>query len=79
MSRPAHLAACCAGLGWEVGHVVNAAGLHADVVGDWFGFCDDYVVLPFKGLYWYWNWAVGRLRITSTRCRTRRTRSSASI
>lgn len=50
------------GLGWQVGHVVNAAGLHADVVGSWFGFCDDYVVLPFKGLYWYGNWPVGRLR-----------------
>jgi (S)-2-hydroxyglutarate dehydrogenase len=47
---------------WDVGHVVNAAGLHADVVGSWFGFCDDYVVLPFKGLYWYGNWPVGRLR-----------------
>ena len=37
----------------EAGHIVNAAGLHADVVGSWFGFCDDYVTLPFKGLYWY--------------------------
>jgi len=35
------------------GHIINAAGLHADVVGQWFGFCDDYVMLPFKGLYWY--------------------------
>ena len=47
---------------WEVGHVVNSAGLYADVVGSWFGFCDDYVVLPFKGLYWYGNWPAGRLR-----------------
>ena len=47
---------------WSVGHVVNAAGLYADVVGRWFGFCDDYVVLPFKGLYWYGNWPEGRLR-----------------
>lgn len=47
---------------WDVGHVVNAAGLHADVVGSWFGFCDDYVVLPFKGLYWYGDWPAGRLR-----------------
>jgi L-2-hydroxyglutarate oxidase LhgO len=37
----------------SAGHIVNAAGLHADVVGGWFGFCDDYVMLPFKGLYWY--------------------------
>ena len=47
---------------WSVGHVVNAAGLYADVVGRWFGFCDDYVVLPFKGLYWYGNWPSGHLR-----------------
>ncbi len=38
---------------WDVGHIVNCAGLQADVVARWFGFCDDYVVLPFKGLYWY--------------------------
>jgi (S)-2-hydroxyglutarate dehydrogenase len=47
---------------WDVGHVVNSAGLYADVVGSWFGFCDDYVVLPFKGLYWLGNWPEGRLR-----------------
>lgn len=47
---------------WDVGHVVNSAGLHADVVASWYGFCDDYVVLPFKGLYWYGNWAPGRLQ-----------------
>ncbi len=47
---------------WDVGHVVNSAGLHADVVAGWFGFCDDYVVLPFKGLYWYGTWPHGRLR-----------------
>jgi (S)-2-hydroxyglutarate dehydrogenase len=51
-----------AGQRWSVGHVVNSAGLHADVVGGWFGFCDDYVVLPFKGLYWYGSWPPGRLR-----------------
>jgi (S)-2-hydroxyglutarate dehydrogenase len=38
---------------WSVGHVVNAAGLQADRVARWFGMCDDYAVLPFKGLYWY--------------------------
>jgi L-2-hydroxyglutarate oxidase len=47
---------------WRVGHTVNCAGLYADAVASWFGFCDDYVVLPFKGLYWYGNWAPGRLR-----------------
>jgi L-2-hydroxyglutarate oxidase LhgO len=47
---------------WQVGHVVNAAGLQADRVARWFGFSDDYVMLPFKGLYWYGEWAPGRLR-----------------
>lgn len=46
----------------RVGHVVNAAGLYADRVAGWFGMCDDYVMLPFKGLYWYANWSPGRLR-----------------
>ena len=46
----------------QVGHIVNAAGLHADRVARWFGMCDDYVVLPFKGLYWYGGWPPGRLR-----------------
>jgi L-2-hydroxyglutarate oxidase LhgO len=47
---------------WSVGHVVNAAGLQADRVARWFGMCDDYVVLPFKGLYWYGGWPAGRLQ-----------------
>lgn len=51
-----------AGQRWDVGHVVNCAGLYADVVGGWFGFCDDYIVLPFKGLYWYGDWPSGRLQ-----------------
>jgi L-2-hydroxyglutarate oxidase LhgO len=50
------------GEAWDVGHVVNCAGLYADVVASWFGVCDDYVVLPFKGLYWYGSWPTGRLR-----------------
>ena len=37
----------------DAGHVVNAAGLYADKVAQWYGFCDDYVMMPFKGLYWY--------------------------
>ena len=37
----------------KAGHVVNAAGLYADRVAAWYGFCDDYVMMPFKGLYWY--------------------------
>jgi L-2-hydroxyglutarate oxidase LhgO len=24
--------------------------------------CEDYVMLPFKGLYWYGSWEPGRLR-----------------
>ena len=47
---------------WEVGHVINAAGLYADRVAGWFGFCEDYVVLPFKGLYWYSDWPSGTLK-----------------
>lgn len=46
----------------HAGHVVNAAGLQADRVARWFGMCDDYVVLPFKGLYWYGDWEPGRLQ-----------------
>lgn len=38
---------------WIAGHVVNCAGLYADVVARLFGFCDDYVMLPFTGLYAY--------------------------
>jgi L-2-hydroxyglutarate oxidase LhgO len=47
---------------WHVGHVVNTAGLQADRVGRWFGMCDDYAMLPFKGLYWYGSWEPGRLQ-----------------
>ena len=39
----------------DTGHVVNAAGLYADKVAAWFGQADDYVLVPFKGLYWYGN------------------------
>lgn len=45
-----------------VGHVINTAGLYADKVAKQFGFCDDYAMLPFKGLYWYGNWAPGKLQ-----------------
>lgn len=44
------------------GHVINAAGLHADTVAHWFGFGRDYRMLPFKGLYWYGSWEPGRLQ-----------------
>jgi L-2-hydroxyglutarate oxidase LhgO len=47
---------------FNVGHVVNAAGLYADRIAKPFGFCDDYAMLPFKGLYWYGNWAPNTLQ-----------------
>ena len=62
-ARPGHLTT--PGTAWSVGHVVNAAGLHADRVARWFGMCDDYVVLPFRGVYWYGDrsrWAPGLRR-----------------
>lgn len=37
----------------SAGFVVNAAGLYADKIASMYGMCDDYVMLPFKGLYWY--------------------------
>ena len=60
-----------AGRGWVMsamhgriatGHVINAAGLYADEVARWFGFGEDYRMLPFKGLYWYGSWEPGRLQ-----------------
>lgn len=60
-----------AGPGWvmssthgriSTGHVINAAGLHADTVAHWFNVGMDYRMLPFKGLYWYGSWAPGRLK-----------------
>lgn len=59
-----------AGPGWVrtpqgsigVGHIINAAGLYADRVAQWFGVGEDYRMLPFKGLYWYSSWPAGRLQ-----------------
>ena len=60
-----------AGPGWvqpaksdriDAGHIINAAGLHADTVAHWFGVGEEYRMLPFKGLYWYANWEPGRLQ-----------------
>lgn len=34
------------------GHVINAAGLHADRVAHQFGCGLNYTLLPFKGIYW---------------------------
>jgi (S)-2-hydroxyglutarate dehydrogenase len=41
-----------AGSLFSAGHVLNAAGLHADTVAHRFGVGHDMVLLPFKGLYW---------------------------
>lgn len=46
---------------WSAAHTINAAGLYADKIATSFGFCDDYAVLPFKGLYWYSSWPTGKL------------------
>ncbi|MDP3745390.1 MAG: L-2-hydroxyglutarate oxidase [Methylotenera sp.] len=34
------------------GHLINAAGLHADSVSHKFGIGSRYTLLPFKGIYW---------------------------
>ena len=34
------------------GHLINAAGLHADSVSHKFGMGSRYTLLPFKGIYW---------------------------
>jgi L-2-hydroxyglutarate oxidase LhgO len=47
---------------YSVGHIINCAGLYADKVAKQFGYCDDYAMLPFKGLYWYGNWEPGKLQ-----------------
>jgi len=46
----------------SVGHIINAAGLYAAQVARAFGVGEEFVMLPFKGLYWYGNWAPGRLQ-----------------
>ena len=38
---------------FDVGYVVNAAGLYADRIAREFGFSEQYRILPFKGLYLY--------------------------
>ncbi len=34
------------------GHIINAAGLHADKVSHLFGVAQNLTLLPFKGMYW---------------------------
>lgn len=38
---------------FDAGFVVNAAGVYADKIAKEFGFSEDYVILPFKGIYLY--------------------------
>lgn len=47
---------------YDVGYVVNAAGLYADRVARDFGFSGDFRILPFKGLYLYSSEQVGSIR-----------------
>ncbi len=46
----------------EAGYVVNAAGLYADHIAREWGFCRDYQILPFKGLYLYSSEPPGAFR-----------------
>ena len=36
---------------FEAKKVINCAGLYADKIAKDFGFCKDYVIIPFKGIY----------------------------
>jgi len=47
---------------FQAGHIVNAAGLHADKIALDFGFSEKYRILPFKGIYLYSREAPGALR-----------------
>ena len=47
---------------YDVGYVVNAAGLYADRIARDYEFSEHYRILPFKGLYLYSNEPVGSIR-----------------
>ena len=47
---------------FDVGFVVNAAGLYADRVARDYGFSRRYRILPFKGLYLYSEEPIGSIR-----------------
>lgn len=47
---------------YDVGYVVNAAGLYADRIAREFGFSEHYRILPFKGLYLYSSEPPGSIR-----------------
>jgi L-2-hydroxyglutarate oxidase LhgO len=47
---------------YDVGFVINAAGLYADRIARDYGFAECYRILPFKGLYLYSNEPPGSIR-----------------
>lgn len=47
--------------GYDVGYVVNAAGLYADRIARDYGFSEHYRILPFKGLYLYSSEPIGSI------------------
>jgi (S)-2-hydroxyglutarate dehydrogenase len=47
---------------WSAGFVINAAGLHADIVARQFGFGERFRIVPFKGLYLYSDEPSGAFR-----------------
>lgn len=47
---------------YQVGYVINAAGLYADRIARDFGFSREHAILPFKGLYLYSREPAGRVR-----------------
>jgi len=47
---------------YDVGYVVNAAGLYADHIARDYGFSEHYRILPFKGLYLYSSEQPGSMR-----------------
>ena len=47
---------------YEASYIINSAGLYADIIAKDFGFCNDYSILPFKGLYLYSDKSAKTLR-----------------
>ncbi|MBA3613212.1 MAG: L-2-hydroxyglutarate oxidase [Nitrospirales bacterium] len=47
---------------FNVGYLINAAGLYADKIAKDFGFSENYKILPFKGLYLYSDEPKGAIR-----------------
>jgi len=47
----------------EAGHIINAAGLYADKIARDFGFSENYVIIPFKGIYLKYTGAEAPLKV----------------